>query len=232
MTFDEQVAALRGKVEPRNFRGGKSSATAEQWASHLDYQAECSRRWRRRHPDANRRCRARYYSRHSTQCKAEARAARDSNRLAVAKWRASHRDEVNAAERRRRRERPSYRLAKNLRLRLRGAVRSNARSGSAVRDLGCSIEELKVHIERQWTGCMSWENWGSGPGTWQIDHVYPLAQTDLTSRTQLLAVCNWRNLQPLWHGDNVRKGDTVTPEAQQLFDGLVSEFTEVRDEVA
>jgi hypothetical protein len=36
----------------------------------------------------------------------------------------------------------------------------------------------------------------------------------------------------MWFEDNVRKGDTVTPEAQQLFDGLVSEFTEVRDEVA
>jgi hypothetical protein len=78
---------------------------------------------------------------------------------------------------------------------------------------------------------MSWENWGSGSGKWQIDHIFPLAKADLTQRVQLLACCNWQNLQPLWFEDNVRKGDAVTPEAQQLFDGLVSQFQkeEVRD---
>jgi hypothetical protein len=105
------------------------------------------------------------------------------------------------------------------------AIRGDFRSGSAVRDLGCSIADLKAHLERQFAPGMSWDNWGAGPGTWQIDHIYPLAKTDLTDRPQLLAACNWQNLQPLWYEDNMRKGDTVTPDAQALFDRLRGEFS-------
>ena len=228
MTFDEQVAALRGKVEPKHFKGKKADATPEQWAAYLAYVSRRhaaspgagrnrAARWRASNPERSRVHRDKWRA-----------ANKDRERDRRAKYRADNADAVRERNRQYLRERRSkdacFRLSVVLRQRLCSAVKGNARSGSAVRDLGCSIEDLKSHIERQWTGSMSWENWGRGPGTWQIDHVYPMAQTDLTDRAQLLAVCNWRNLQPLWHGDNVRKGDTVTPEAQQLFDGLASEF--------
>jgi hypothetical protein len=224
MTFDEQVAALRGKVEPKPFNRPKSEATPEQWAARLGHLAAL----KAANPEAHRR----------------------SSREAERRWRAAHPEAVRDRRRRRREADPEsarrapreyrrrrrggdfdFRLRCNLRARLCSAVRRPSKSGSAVRDLGCSIEELKAHIERQWIGCMSWENWGSGSGKWQIDHIFPLAKADLTQRVQLLACCNWQNLQPLWFEDNVRKGDAVTPEAQQLFDGLVSQFQkeEVRD---
>jgi len=239
MTFDEQVAALRRTAEPRAFKGRKSDATPEQWASHLNYSAA----WKAANPDVGREQLRRWRAANREAAREQGRRWRSANREAArtktSRWREAHPTAGREYMKRRRAANPewareadrryqsgnaSYRLRSRLRNRLRDAVRGNAKSGSAVRDLGCSIEELKSHIERQWVGCMSWENWGSGPGTWQIDHVYPLAQTDLTDRAQLLAVCNWRNLQPLWFEDNVRKGDTVTPEAQQLFDGLASEF--------
>jgi hypothetical protein len=239
MTFDEQVAALRGKVEPKQWCGGKTSASPAQWAAHLDdkkrqYSAHANRNRERAREYYRRNRSARgQYDREYRQSNAETiRERRRLHRLANRdeinarnrEWCRTHRPILSASDARRRRRDVRFRLALSLRGRLGNAVRRSYKSGSAVRDLGCSIADLKVHIERQWTGCMSWENWGSGPGTWQIDHVYPLAQTDLTDRAQLLAVCNWRNLQPLWFEDNVRKGDTVTPEAQQLFDGLASEF--------
>jgi len=37
VTFEEQVAALRGGVTPRHFQGRKEDATPEQWAASLDY---------------------------------------------------------------------------------------------------------------------------------------------------------------------------------------------------
>jgi|694.fasta_scaffold08823_6 hypothetical protein len=245
MTFDEQVAALRGKVEPKQFRGGKGAATPEQWAAHLDdavlykrARAESSPEWRHRYREADRTYTREWKRKNAGRVREYKAARRKAGADAVREreYREKNRGRIRERYRswcaRARSTDVHYRLVKSVRGRLRVAVNGGYRSGSAVRDLGCSIEELKSHIERQWVGCMSWENWGSGPGTWQIDHVYPLAQTDLTDRAQLLAACNWRNLQPMWFEDNVRKGDTVTPEAQQLFDGLVSEFTEVRDEVA
>lgn len=262
MTFDEQVAALRGRVEPKYFRGQKSEATPEQWAARLAYDAR-----RRRPPsgDAGLKKRARdrarydsrreemkaasqrYYAANRDRVLARAAEYRNRNRQRVRDRQRQQRDAEPEKYRARSRERyakhrdslckktteykaarmkcdTGFRLRCVLRCRINAAVRSDARSGSAVRDLGCSVADLKAHIERQFADGMGWHNWGSGPGTWQIDHIYPLAQADLTDRLHVLAVCNWRNLQPLWFEDNVRKGDQVTPEAQQLFDGLIREF--------
>jgi hypothetical protein len=48
----------------------------------------------------------------------------------------------------------------------------------------------------------------------------------MNDRAQLLAVCNWRNLRPMWHGDNVRKGDEVSESARERFEVLAN-FLEV-----
>ena len=213
MTFDEQVAALRGKVEPKYFDGRKAEATPEQWAARLDH----TLRWR------------------CENCERD----RESTRESTARWRMANPErsrEVNRRwvssgsrnedQRRLRKTDVQFRLSESLRVRLAHAMSGRSRGGSAVRDLGCSVADLKAHLERQFLPGMTWDNWGVGQGKWQIDHIYPLAQADLTVRLVVLAVCNWRNLQPLWFEDNIRKGDTVTPEAQQLFDGLVSEFTD------
>lgn len=99
---------------------------------------------------------------------------------------------------------PAYKLRINLRIRLATAVRDGAKAGSAVRDLGCSIEQLKAYLEAKFTTGMSWENWGRKG--WHIDHIKPLAAFDLTDEAQAKAACHYKNLQPLWWRDNVAKG--------------------------
>jgi len=98
----------------------------------------------------------------------------------------------------------NYRLRCNLRTRLWQALRGNYKSGSAVRDLGCSIEELKYHLESQFQEGMSWDNYGE----WHIDHIKPLASFDLSDHKQLLGACHYTNLQPLWAEENIKKGCT------------------------
>lgn len=94
------------------------------------------------------------------------------------------------------------RLSNALRLRIGGSV-IGRRVASAVRDLGCTLDELMVHLERQFTPGMSWTNYGD----WHIDHIKPLASFDLTDRVQLLVACHFTNLQPLWAEENLKKGD-------------------------
>lgn len=98
-----------------------------------------------------------------------------------------------------------FRLKRTLRSRLRSAIKSNLKSGSCVRDLGCSVEELKDHIESQFQPGMTWENW-SYRG-WHIDHIKPLASFDLSNREQFIKACHYTNLQPLWAKDNIIKSD-------------------------
>lgn len=139
--------------------------------------AEYGRKWREANPDYSRE----YYS---------------ANREKVAKYKRKY-------ERNRRDEDIQYRLAHNLRRRLRYAIKGNVKAGSAVRDLGCSIEELKAYLESLFKPEMTWNNYGE----WHIDHIEPLLSFDLTDREQLLEACHYTNLQPLWAKDNLRKNN-------------------------
>lgn len=136
-------------------------------------------------------------------CRALGRSQRlrniDKVRASLAAWRAENNAEYL---RNRRKNDVQFRLASNLRSRLKMAIREKYKSGSAVRDLGCTIPELIGYLEILFEPGMSWENYGE----WHIDHRRPLATFDLTDREQLLAACHWTNLQPLWALDNMRKG--------------------------
>jgi hypothetical protein len=98
-----------------------------------------------------------------------------------------------------------FKLSKSLRNRLKEAVKDGAKSGSAVSDLGCSIDEFKLYIENLFKDGMSWNNWGK----WHLDHIIPLSSVDLTVRENVLKVCHYTNIQPLWAEDNIRKGCKV-----------------------
>ena len=79
--------------------------------------------------------------------------------------------------------------------------------GSAVKDLGCTILELKIHLEKQFKEGMTWNNWCLFG--WHIDHIIPLSSFDLTDRNQLLVACNYKNLQPMWAEENLKKGNKL-----------------------
>ena len=102
---------------------------------------------------------------------------------------------------------PNFRLARNLRSRLGVAIKREFKAGSAVRDLGCSIPELRSHLESKFANGMTWENYGKGPGKWNIDHIVPMVAFDLTNRQHVVLACHYLNLQPLWFEDNMSKGD-------------------------
>ncbi len=100
-----------------------------------------------------------------------------------------------------------FRLKMNLRSRLLMAIKSDQRVGSAIRDLGCSIAELKMYLEGQFKDGMTWANYGLRG--WHIDHKIPLDLFDLADRAQFVAACHYSNLQPLWAKENFSKGNRI-----------------------
>lgn len=102
------------------------------------------------------------------------------------------------------------RIKDNLRSRLYQAVKNEWKSGSAVRDLGCSISFLKECFKPMFTfvveenQMMSWDNYGK---LWHIDHIIPLSAFDLTDREQLKRACHYTNLRPLWAKQNCSERD-------------------------
>jgi hypothetical protein len=98
----------------------------------------------------------------------------------------------------------NYVLVRRLRKRLYDALKSAKKSSSALKLLGCSIEELKKHLESQFTEGMSWEN--HGYYGWHIDHIKPCYAFDLTDPEEQKKCFHWTNLQPLWWWENLEKG--------------------------
>jgi hypothetical protein len=73
--------------------------------------------------------------------------------------------------------------------------------------VGCDQTALKLHIESLFKQGMSWGNYGNQPGCWSVDHTKPFAMFDLTDPKQLDECCNFKNLAPMWHIENLKKSD-------------------------
>jgi hypothetical protein len=102
----------------------------------------------------------------------------------------------------------NFKLAHNLRNRLYIALCGDFKSGSAIKDLGCTIPELKTYLESKFQEGMTWKNWKHNG--WHIDHIIPLDSFDLSNREEFLKACHYTNLQPLWAEENWTKGITKT----------------------
>ena len=98
-----------------------------------------------------------------------------------------------------------------LRSRLRMALKGHCKSKSTMQLLGCSVEELKLHLEKGFynhktTGePMTWEKYGE----FHIDHIRPCSAFDLSDPEQQKICFHYTNLQPLWAEDNLRKSDSL-----------------------
>lgn len=66
--------------------------------------------------------------------------------------------------------------------------------------LGCSFLELRAHLESKFLPGMTWNN----QGEWHIDHIRPLSSANCEK--EILELCHYSNLQPLWASDNLKKG--------------------------
>ena len=104
----------------------------------------------------------------------------------------------------------THRIKNNLRSRLCCAIRNRHKGGSAIKDLGCSIDEFKTYIEQLWQPGMTWDNW-SKTG-WHLDHIIPLSSVDLSNQKAVKEVCNYKNIRPVWASENIEKQNITIPD--------------------
>ncbi len=50
---------------------------------------------------------------------------------------------------------------------------------------------------------MNWDN----QGNWHVDHIIPLQSSN--TKQELIKLCHYTNLQPLWGVDNYNKGNKI-----------------------
>ena len=61
--------------------------------------------------------------------------------------------------------------------------------------LGCTLQFLKEYLESKFTPEMNWDNYGTYPNGWDIDHIIPLSSAK--TQEELIPLLHYTNLQPL-----------------------------------
>ena len=124
------------------------------------------------------------------------------------RWKEENKEYVRKREReyrkKRRKEDPLFKMKCTLRSRNLKAFKASLwhKDSKSIDMLGCNYEEAFKHIESQFTDGMSWSNHTTDG--WHIDHIIPLASAK--TEEELIKLCHYTNLQPMWAEENLSKG--------------------------
>lgn len=132
---------------------------------------------------------------------------RASQMKKIRAWKRANRPRLEAKSKERAKADPLYALTMSVRARMRGilSTRGYTKKSKTQEIIGCSWADLKAHLESQFTEGMSWAN----RNEWHIDHRIPLVSAK--TEEELLALCKYTNLQPLWAADNLKKWTKLPP---------------------
>jgi hypothetical protein len=126
-------------------------------------------------------------------------------RARVSKYRAKpeSKHKINEYVKNRRNTDPIFNLKDNIRRRINETLAKNdfTKSKNTIDCIGCSWEELQLHLEKQFKPGMSWEN----REDWHVDHIKPISLA--TTEEEVYELNHFTNLQPLWAEDNLKKSD-------------------------
>ena len=100
---------------------------------------------------------------------------------------------------------PMFKLQGNIRSLIGISIRrkTNYKKTKTENYLCCSFKEFRIHLERQFTKGMSWENIGE----WHLDHIYPVSLAK--DEEEIIKLNHYTNFQPLWAIDNKSKGNKI-----------------------
>ncbi|MDD4242722.1 MAG: hypothetical protein PHG08_00280 [Bacilli bacterium] len=120
-------------------------------------------------------------------------------------WREKHKIHISIRQKICRINDPLFKLKGNIRSLIGGSIRKGGykKSSQTAAILGCTFEEFKLHIEKQFKEGMSWDN----RELWHLDHIYPVSLA--ADEQHLLQLNHYTNFQPLWAEDNLKKGNKI-----------------------
>lgn len=103
------------------------------------------------------------------------------------------------------REAGQARLRRSISCKLRLSIYSGKMSKRTTEIVGYSLGELFSHIEKQFSGGMSWDNYGD----WHLDHIVPISsfRFDGPDDPEVKRAWALTNLRPLWAKENYRKSN-------------------------
>ena len=138
-------------------------------------------------------------------CREWAKANPDKVRAKDRAWAIANPEKIRGYARKRLLD-PANKLHANLRSGVYASLKGNKKNGWE-RLVGYTLEDLRVHLERQFARGMNWGNHGRGKGKWHIDHIVPRAAFTFAAAADPEFRACWAltNLRPLWSTENLSK---------------------------
>jgi hypothetical protein len=167
-------------------------------------------KWVKDNPDRKKRIKDAYYARNKEKLLLIKRQARIEKREKYLEGRrrhyakhAEHYRKKNRERRRTERLCPTQRLNDRIGGLLRFSLGAGKKGRSWTSILPYTVEQLRVHIERQFKRDMSWDNMER----WHIDHIIPRSSFSFTCTEDDEFKACWAlsNLRPMWAKDNIKK---------------------------
>ena len=118
----------------------------------------------------------------------------------------------NEIRRQRRQRDPIYRITVALRARIGNLITGKSKAAPTLELLGCTLDQLKVHLESQFKPGMTWDNYGFKG--WHMDHIKPCISFNLLDPDEQKACFHYTNLRPLWWHENLSKGGKILVDEQ------------------
>lgn len=111
---------------------------------------------------------------------------------------------------------PKGKLSRTISYRIWTSLKGNKNRNHWGNLVGYSIEQLKLHIEKQFLPGMTWENYGP---IWHIDHRIPISAHNFNSPNDIDFKRCWslKNLRPLWASENYKKHSKLIENFQPSF---------------
>jgi hypothetical protein len=209
--FFTGIPCKNGHIEPRYVNTGicygcKRQQARRDYASHTERALEANKRSRLKNPEAARAA-SREWSRQNPEKSSANKAAYKKRNIEKV------REAAREYERERRKD-PLYRLFSSASKSIWDFLKGTKAGRPFLSLVDWTPDELRQHLEQQFTPEMTWENYGS---YWQVDHIIPQSYVTMfptITEPEDLFQLFWGldNLRPLPRRENLARGNRATPD--------------------
>ena len=200
--FHAEKINERNKKYTKNHSEQRKTYRKEYRKSHLEEEVICRKEWRKNNREKDRKYCADWRKKYPEKIKA---------------YEISYRLQRNKNIRNRRKTNCTFRLSCNMRGSMQLALKGNKKGRKWESLVEYTLQDLKKHIEKQFTDGMSWKRFLKGEI--HIDHIIPISAHNFKTYNDIdFKRCfALSNLQPMWAKENESKGNKLKKDFQPSF---------------
>ena len=183
------------------------------YQEHKEEKKQCSKQWYQKHKEEKKQWRQEHKKEKNQYNKQYNQEHKEEKKQYNKQWRQDHREQTKQYNKQWSKNRYQIDIMYRLNRIIRSAIKQSLKKNSLSKNhrpwetlVGFTIQELKLHLEKQFDSNMNWNNHGT---YWHLDHIIPLSSLKFSSVNDENFKFLWclTNLQPLFGPENISKSN-------------------------